>query len=270
MSIRDSDGGSRQRRPTGVRRPHVMQMRSSAYRLFACLAVMALAGLPMVAAADEWDSCVKLSDDLAVAGCSRAIDSHQYTGRSLARLYARRGGAYQTQGELDHAIADFNESMRIDPTYPAAYNNRGITWYRMGDLDRAIADYDQAIRLDPNYEYAYVNRGSAWGTKGDLDRAITDFDQAVRLDPQDAEAYYNRGSAWGIKGDLDRAIADFDQAIRLDPKDTKAYYNRGVAREEKHRLKEALADFQMHSQLTPSDPDGRKAVERVLKELSAR
>ena len=52
-----------------------MQMRSSTCRLFACLAVAALAGLPMVAAADDLDSCVKLSDDLAVAGCSRAIDA---------------------------------------------------------------------------------------------------------------------------------------------------------------------------------------------------
>ncbi len=143
-----------------------MQMRSSTYRFFACLAVVALAGLPMLAAADEWDSCVKLSDDLAVAGCSRAIDSHQYTGRSLARLYARRGGAYQAQGDLEHAMSDFNESMRVDPTYPSAYGNRGITWYRRGDLDRAIADYDQAIRLDPKYEYAYANRGAAWATKG--------------------------------------------------------------------------------------------------------
>lgn len=97
-----------------------MLMRPSTYRIFACLAALDLAGLPRVAAADEWDSCVKLSDDLAVAGCSRAIGSHQYTGRSLARLYARRGGAYQELGDLGHSMADFDESMRIDPTYPSA------------------------------------------------------------------------------------------------------------------------------------------------------
>jgi tetratricopeptide (TPR) repeat protein len=213
-----------------------MQMRLSTYRLLACMAVVVLAGLPRVAAADEWDSCVKLSDDLAVAGCSRAIDSHQYTGRSLARLYARRGGAYQTQGDLSHAMADFNESMRIDPTYPSAYNNRGNTWYRRRDFDRAIADYNQAIQLDPKYGSAYVNRGSALGAKGDLDRAI----------------------------------ADYNQAIRLDPKDTKAYYNRGMAWEKKRSLQAALADFKMHSQLAPSDLDGLTAVKRVSKELSAR
>ena len=213
-----------------------MQMRLSTYRLLACMAVVFLAGLPRVAAADEWDSCVKLSDDLAVAGCSRAIDSHQYTDRSLARLYARRGGAYQAQGDLNHAMADFNESMRIDPTYPSAYSNRGNTWYRRGDFDRAIADYNQAIQLNPKYGRAYVNRGSAWGTRGDLDRAI----------------------------------ADYNQAIRLDPKDTKAYYNRGMAWEKKRSLQAALADFKMHSQLAPSDLDGLTAVKRVSKELSER
>src|SRR5205807_2586409 len=142
------------------------------------------------------------SDDLAVAGCSRAIDSQQYTGRSLARLHVRRGGAYAAQGDIDHAMADFKEAMRLDPTYPGAYNSRAIAWYHIGDLDRAVAD--------------------------------------------------------------------FDQAIRLDPKDAQAYYNRGIAREMKRRMQDALADFKMYSRLAPSNPDGVKAVERVLKQLSAR
>ena len=109
---------------------------------------------------------------------------------------------------------------------------------------------------------------SPGNAKGDLDRAIADYSEAIRLDPKSGHAYLNRGSAWGTKGDLDRAIADFDQAIRLDPKDAQAYYNRGIAWEKKRSLRKALADFKMHSQLAPSDPEGLKAVEGVLKELS--
>ena len=30
-----------------------------------------------------------------------------------------------------------------------AYNDRGIAWHDKGDLDRAIADYNEAIRLNP-------------------------------------------------------------------------------------------------------------------------
>src|SRR5258708_8287573 len=98
-----------------------MQMRFSTYRLLACMAVVVLAGLPRVAAADEWDSCVKLSDDLAVAGCSRPIDSRQYTGRSLARLYARRGGAHPRQRAPNHPIADLNQSRRVRAASPPGY-----------------------------------------------------------------------------------------------------------------------------------------------------
>jgi tetratricopeptide (TPR) repeat protein len=205
-------------------------------RLLACMAVVVLAGLPTAAAANDEETCIKQPENLAVAVCSRLIDSKQYTGRSLARLHARRGGAYQAQGKPDRAIADYNESMRIDPTYPAAYNNRGNTWYRSGRLDQAIADYDQALRLDPKYEVALVNRGAAWATKGDVERALADFDQAIKLNPQHADAHYSRGRLW----------------------------------EKKRSLREALADFKTHSRLFPSDPDGPNGVKRVTKQLSAR
>src|SRR4051812_34002193 len=161
--------------PTQLRRPQAMQMRFSTCRLLACMAVLVLAGLPGVAAADELDFCIKPSDDLAVAECSRAIDSQQYTGRHLARLYTRRGGAYQALGDAKRAVADYNESMRIDPSYPAAYSNRGNIWFHRGEFDRAIVDYNQAIKLDPKYGVAYSNRGSALGSKGELDRAMVDF-----------------------------------------------------------------------------------------------
>src|SRR5947209_6782471 len=168
-------------------RPRWMQIRFSTFRTLASMAVAVLAGLPRMVAADEWDSCVKLSDQLAVAGCSRAIDSHQYTGRSLARLYARRGGAHQAQGDVKRAMADYNRSMRIDPTYPAAYNNRGNAWYHSGEFDRAVADYDQAIRLDPKDTKAYYNRGVAWEKKRSLGAALADFKMHSQLTPSDQD-----------------------------------------------------------------------------------
>jgi lipoprotein NlpI len=232
-----------------------MQMRSSAYWLFACLAVVALAGSPMMAAErfDDTDTCVKQSGDVAIAACSRTIVSGEFRGAELAPFYVARGLHYKDNRDLDRAIADFDQAIRVDPKDAVAYAVRGMAWRAKGDLDRAIADLDQATRLDPKDAGAYTARGIAWDNKGDLDRAIEDFDEAIRLDPERAGAYIFRGMAWQSKGDLDRGIEDLDQAIRLDPKDAGAYGNRGTAWRAKGDLDRAIADYDEAIRLDPKN-----------------
>ena len=41
------------------------------------------------------------------------------------------------------------EAIRLDPKDRLAYLNRGNAWHAKKDFDHAIADYDEAIRLDP-------------------------------------------------------------------------------------------------------------------------
>ena len=90
-------------------------------------------------------------------------------------------------------------------------NSRGNAWRGKGDLDNAIADYNEAIRLDPNFAFPYNGRASAFLNKGDFDRAIDDYSQVIRLDPTLAAPYSNRALAWRDKGDFDRALADADE-----------------------------------------------------------
>jgi len=228
-----------------------IQMRSSAYWLFACLAVVALAGLPTVAAADDADTCAKQSGDVAIAACSRAIASGKFRGEELAAIYVSRGVEYKNKRGLDRAIADFDQAIRLVPKNTDVYTVRGMAWEAKGDFDRAIADFDQAIRLDPKNTDAYTVRGMAWEVKGDLDRAIADFDLAIRIDPKNTRAYTVRGVAWAAKGDLDRAIADYDQAIRFDPKNSSWYFHRGLSNLYAGALPTALADLNQASELNP-------------------
>ena len=104
------------------------------------------------------------------------------------------------------------------PNFAQAYDNRGSAYQAKGDIDRAIADHDEAIRLDPRYAAAYDNRGGAYQAKGDHDRAIADFDEAIRLDPKNLNAYYDRALANLYAGALPEALADLNQASALNPK----------------------------------------------------
>ncbi len=54
---------------------------------------------------------------------------------------------------------------------------------RKGDLDRAIADYDQAIKLNPNDAAALLNRGAAKKQQGDQSGGEADIAAAIKIDP---------------------------------------------------------------------------------------
>ena len=85
-------------------------------------------------------------------------------------------GCGPSQGERTMDTA--NEQQAVD-----AYN-RGVDHFNQGELDKAIADFTEAIRLNPKLAGAYFNRGFAYVNKGELNQAVGDWTEAIRLDTQ--------------------------------------------------------------------------------------
>jgi Flp pilus assembly protein TadD len=54
-----------------------------------------------------------------------------------------------------------------------------------GDLDEALKDFSEAIRLKPDLAEASNNRGDVHGHKGDLDGMRQDLIKAARLSGND-------------------------------------------------------------------------------------
>jgi tetratricopeptide (TPR) repeat protein len=216
---------------------------------FLACALLGLAAFP--AWADDRSNCNGDKTDAAISACTRVIRSGKSTGQDLATVYYARGRSYRLMGDNDRAIADYNESIKLNSSYAPALLGRGNAWKSKGDLDRAIADFSQAIRVDPKFASAYFNRGDAYDDKGDTTRAISDIDAAIRLDPGDADSFILRGVLWKKKGDLDRAIRDYTEAIRLDPKSSMAYFNRAIALGDKEQTTRAIADLDQSLRLDP-------------------
>ncbi len=164
----------------------------------------------------------------------------------VADTYKRRAAAFHLQGDLDAAIKDLDEAIRLDPKGHAYWNNRGMLFSEKGDYEHAIKDLDEAIRLNPKSARSYSNRAYAYGHSGDVEKAIKDYGEAIRLQPDYAHAYLNRGFYYASRGDYPRALADYDSAIRSDPELYIAYNNKA----------DALACSE-----DPKVRDGAKAVE---------
>jgi tetratricopeptide (TPR) repeat protein len=83
--------------------------------------------------------------DLKIKGCSALIK----TDAKDAIAYFNRGAAFQTKGDVDRAITDFDAAIGLKPDYAAAYENRARAYVAKGDYTRAVADVTKAGELTP-------------------------------------------------------------------------------------------------------------------------
>jgi len=136
--------------------------------------------------ADEQRQCAATGGvtlEQKLSACTAVISAGAEGPHDLAVAYNHRGDAYLNKRELDRAIADYDQAIRLNPNFAMAFHNRGIAYYFQKDFDRAIADYDQAIQLNANDVHAYKNRGLAKQAKGDSAGSDSDIARAKQLSP---------------------------------------------------------------------------------------
>ncbi|MFI5456138.1 MAG: tetratricopeptide repeat protein [Isosphaerales bacterium] len=179
-----------------------------------------------------------------------------------AFAFLMRGVVRYENDDLDHAVADVDEALRLDPKYVPALIVRGYLWQWRNRLDQALADLDKAIELDSRNSYAFVERGIFHYNMKSYDKALRDFEAAVDLGSRCALIYIGRGMIDLEKRDPKKAQAEFKQALELDPKHPDAF--RGLASMFLMRgdTRKALAVLDQAVELDPQSPDshGNRAV----------
>ncbi|HEY3640984.1 MAG TPA: tetratricopeptide repeat protein [Xanthobacteraceae bacterium] len=118
---------------------------------------------------------ITVSFDQRNLACSELIKAAGDLPVKLSYVYCSRGNAFQENKQLDLAIADYDEAVKLDPESYLGYLCRGNGYQARGQFDQAIADYNRAIELNSSLAGAFSGRGIAYRFKGDYDRAIADY-----------------------------------------------------------------------------------------------
>ena len=67
--------------------------------------------------------------------------------------YFARGFNILSDGnQLNAAITDFNQAIELNPKYARAYLMRSRAYAALGDIDHAKADHDKALELEPGID----------------------------------------------------------------------------------------------------------------------
>jgi tetratricopeptide (TPR) repeat protein len=161
----------------------------------------------------EFERCgsTTIDPDVAIAACTRLVDSGSLQGQRLARVLTDRGLQHYGKGNLDAALADYDKAIEANPALSLAYYARGLVFGDLGNYKAAVAEYTKAIGIEPDYPY-FTNRAHAYQQLKDFRAAVADYTEAVRLKPEDSGSYFRRGNLYADMGERDAAIGDFRKA----------------------------------------------------------
>ncbi len=137
------------------------------------------------------------------------------TGNPL--LYVYRGTAYLRLGEYDKALRDIETAQRLGPeNWALPLYTRGMYEISQGDLQAALAIFDQIVTMRPQDWFAVSNRGGVYYLLRDFDQARQDVEQAIALGPAANFPYVinlmlglREGRLDGLRVDLRTILAQF-------------------------------------------------------------
>jgi len=185
------------------------------------------------------------------------------TATVQAVTHYNMGNVLAQQGKLDAAVAQYNETLRLNPLYPDAHLNLGVALALQGELEAAMQHYARALQLEPDNAEAHAALGNALMKHGDREEAIAQYRDALRVDPTDAETHNNLGVALARDSRLDDAITEFQRAIAAQPRYAEALNNLGSALRAEGRLNEAAAQYRAALQIDPHHAAARRNLEAL-------
>jgi serine/threonine protein kinase/tetratricopeptide (TPR) repeat protein len=188
----------------------------------------------------------------------------------LSHAHQFLGGAYNTLGRFDEAIAAFNEAIELEPNNAGAHQSLARAyWIGKGMVEESIVELEHAVALNPQSGYAYLQLVFLHTLVGNYSRAEAAAEHAIELQEkyisgkeglQVVGAHTRLGYCYYRQARYDEAIAEYqleleflkasDHALRdrslteLEQKMGAAYLRKGMSEEAEQHFKSALKRYE--------------------------
>lgn len=132
------------------------------------------------------------------------------------------------EGKNADAIDKFTQGIAEDNTNPALFYYRGLAYERQGELDLALADYQKSIELKPDFALPFARSGISYAKQKNYEKACEYYQQALDLGDSDVTTYYNYGAVLMNQGKSQEAKIVFEKLLELDENYADALYQLGI------------------------------------------
>ncbi len=142
--------------------------------------------------------------------------------------------------KFDKAIPLLEEVIKVCPLHVDAYRTMAQAYMMLGDLDKAMDNNIEALRIDAGNLWALVLMGNIMSRKNDVETAMTYYKKVLKYHPDDFMALNNVGGALMEQGKFDEAIETFEKCLKIDNTYMNAYYGMALAYYNKKDAKKAM------------------------------
>jgi tetratricopeptide (TPR) repeat protein len=167
---------------------------------------------------------------------------------------------YDKPGNLDQALAAFEEAVKTDPRFALAYAGLGEAYlvrYRTDQnprwIDQASAACERAVQIDDQLAPVYVTLGRIHNETGKTDLALQEFQHALQLDPRSADALFGLASVYEAQARLNDAEQTLVRAVALRPDYWDNLNKLGLFYYRQRRFPEAAVQLRKVVDLTPDN-----------------
>ena len=165
------------------------------------------------------------------------------------------GRKYFEQKKYPQARACFEQAVKSNPQFEAAFFNLGMTHKIMNANDAALTAFSRAVTLKPDYVRAWTEIARMQDKKRNYAEAITNYQKALALEPSNTSALKEMAQVYAKQRDSKQAERYFKEAIALGDTDPVTYYNLASVQLEFGKAGEALQNTQ--KALAANDKDAR-------------
>ena len=144
-----------------------------------------------------------------------------------AQLHAEIAAGFFERGQMEVALQELSEAVRLDPRNAKIYNVYGLVYSVMGQDADAQANFLKGLEIAPNDSEIRQNWGWYLCTHGRPQESIAEFELAVRnpLYRTPDISLTNAGKCAAASGDPVRAAEFYKRALAIAPNNIAAVYN---------------------------------------------
>lgn len=144
----------------------------------------------------------------------------------LLQTHLQRAFTEMDAERYDAAASRLERLQAMEPDNPVVSYNLGVAYTFLKREEEALAQFQQTVDINPAYVQAWYNIGQICTIKlKDFSRALHSFDRAIALRPDYIGAHHQRGVVLELLGDTEKAMESWKKTLELDPKNKQAMEN---------------------------------------------